>query len=218
MVQKSDAGGGRGAKEPRRQGWTKSESIIALVSVVFAAAGVVVSAVSTVFTYQQLRLLSRERATPYRAILYSAKVDSYKDFVAAATRAEAALGRMILSNYQDSGHDLPGTRPAMTEAVERSEQQLAAFLEVATQSRALWPDAISSRIAQAAEISSAGDLCTHAFSELRRGSATYERAVQVCDGGQLLRATNEFRDLAAEIMGMMRQNLRADQLQAIEAD
>ena len=46
-----------------------------------AGISLLVSAASALFAYGQVDLLRRERATPFRAILYQSKLDAYKDVV-----------------------------------------------------------------------------------------------------------------------------------------
>ncbi|MBA4041878.1 MAG: hypothetical protein C0474_08820 [Sphingobium sp.] len=125
-------------------GWTKLESIIALVSVIIAAAGVVISAVTAAFTYQQLIMLNNERMTPYRSIFFSTRLESYEGFVATVRRAERSMNDAIPSNFQgiDSrgSYDLPRTKVETVAAVKEMVPALAALRAQVDGMEVLWPN------------------------------------------------------------------------------
>ena len=57
----------------------------------WAALGAIAAAVSAGLSYWQIKTTTSERMTPYRAVLYSAKVASFTDFAKGGSRFDAAL-------------------------------------------------------------------------------------------------------------------------------
>ncbi len=78
--------------------WTNDQSKIAFFSVVVATIGAVISALSTLLMYQQLRILNNERLTPYRAIFYSSRQDSMEKMLLAQNQYYTTLQWVLMEN------------------------------------------------------------------------------------------------------------------------
>lgn len=210
-------------------GWTRLELVVALISVVVAAIGVLLSFVSTVLTYKQLLILNRERLTPYRAIVYNVKVESYRELTGEMVRWRAdiqrprgALAYFVNSFETPSLLNGPeGERrrwrrrwsrdlPAGAEASRRLEHALA-------RNRVFWPQPIAERLLNLQSVSSRLRMCFEvAQQDLQQPSKDF--LVRTCALQRVVDAWERIWRDWERVEEAMRQDLRADQLQGIRGD
>lgn len=206
-------------KRERLFGWTKLESLIALISVIIAAAGVAISAVTAALTYQQLRMLNNERMTPYRSIFYSSRLESYQGFMSSARRAERAMYDAIPTNFRGTRdglyYDLPRTRVETIDAANAMLPFLGEFRAQVDRMEVLWPEDIMLHAREAAEEVFWGEECQREIQRMLRNQSTLRRYQEGCEA-RLNDARNRLRESADRAIVKMRRLIRADQVSTLQ--
>jgi hypothetical protein len=101
----SNSEGHSGCNKHEERGWSHIEARIALISVVISAMGVIFSAASTYFTWNQVRQTFDERMTPYKAVIFDKKVDAYSELMSSSSDlrgATLAIVVLMMENKLDS--------------------------------------------------------------------------------------------------------------------
>lgn len=196
-------------------GWTKRESIVALVSIIVAAIGLVVSAASSVFAWQQVRLLNKERMSPYRAILYNAKVSSYQDIITAANRYEYSVNEVfgdLITWYQNPSLYVWNSNELISESHE-SESAYQLLRESLFRGKVIWSGDIYWELNGLEVSAERTQECLRPSVLGLPREAFVRRCQELLPWGQ--QALIRYRE---SIERMMREDIRADQLQAIGTD
>lgn len=216
----------RASKASKATGWTSTEARVALAGIVVAALGVVAAAGSTIFTYQQVRMLSRERMTPYRAILYDAKVDSFRNIVVSFNKL--ARGAMPRYKVEIVDHPEPKFSPmrrmALTEVLGNASfiNELSVWIEdIGAAEDALsltpvWPEHIAKKMIH---IKASLEPKMNCLQNMKSYPAI-KRYASISDLTNQCKVANSnswpLQDEMDQLIEDMRSDLRASQLQNID--
>lgn len=136
----------RSGSQPDRRGWTNLQAKVALFSLIITAMGVGVSAATSFFAFRQLDIANHNQLTPYRAIMYSTKVESYKslrakirDYIDARSGAAFDISMKGLSFM---GETLSQANQRRRESIELYYTKMYILNDSMQDDSALWPDNI----------------------------------------------------------------------------
>jgi hypothetical protein len=199
-------------------GWTKRESTIALVSVVVSAISVLIAAVSAGFSYQQLRMLNRERTTPYRAILYSARADHFANIVRTTNHFFQEVQTAAVQEIEDSGGERPETNLEFdADAVRRVQQAFFDMGDAVTAGEPLWPDGLGPDFNNLTYSAYQLNLC---FRHGNRDNSDKRKSgsLKPCTVAGFSGHWEQFEDRSALIIEKLGSHLHRDELGSIMGD
>lgn len=185
----------------------RPELVISVISLLLAA-------FSVVFTYDQIRIMRAERLTPYRAILFNEKLNSYRTVRIASAEVQRHHDGFLMYGVMRAPSE---DRTPQESSIHDS---LASYISILGTQNVLWPDEIVQLTTRAS--TSAADV-QHCLNDLdmqlrgeRRGMGRlFGRA---CPREQYERTYVAFSKARQDVDSAMRDSLRADQLQSIAAD
>ncbi len=203
-------------REPTNSGWTKRESMVALVSVIVSAFGVLISAASSLIAWQQVQMLRSERMTPYRAIFYTEKVKSYRDFVSASSEFDTSAISFIMLLDTAKSTD-PRDIKDFDDAAARVERAKLGLLNVIGQGTPIWSYKVAVSMQHLSFPISDAALCAEQVRNVkRRNPSELAGIVDRCEQrGTLDSAAYSQRQHATD--EAMRDELGAEELKSLPA-
>lgn len=117
----------------------KWESTMSLVSAALSVIGVIIAASSSLFTWEQVRLMRAERTTPYKVALYEKKLQSFQSIIGTTYRlAHSTLNLTIALTGENLPKDKRPTREPKRQMLDRYEKDYSAFTSSYDQDSAVW--------------------------------------------------------------------------------
>jgi hypothetical protein len=196
----------------------RNDKAIGALSGVATAIGVLFAAASSYFAWQQIAVMNDEKLTPYRAIVYENKVDSYKLISDANMRFRHMLMdvRTIVDPETLSGGFTPAAdaaarvarREASVARLRDFDERFDEYKRTLAVNSAFWPRPVSDRIASLASVVKDAARCPEALKDKMRFES-----VLLCSRDEVSRTIQAF-DLAARNLEIsMHGDLRSDQMQ-----
>lgn len=207
--------------ERSQGGWTQREAVIALISVIVASVSAVASAGSAILSYEQQRMANQERMTPYKTILYNAKLNSYRELNGAFYEFEKQFPINVpIASLHTSDAGRPEYFGNYTKAdFQPFEASLAKLRTSIETNRVDWPDEISNKLQGLEDVTEEARECYAWLAHFSHRTTTSLEAYNTnCTESSLSQKTAIYHRSVADVRAAMRSDLRTDKLQAIESD
>ena len=195
-----------------RSGWNRTESKIALISVVISALGVIFAAVSSFASWQQLELIGRERMTPYKTVMFSARLDSYQQMV---SDSSAFVGQSRSIMYRANGDwKISATDEQISEMRDENDSSFEKMKASYQIGLSIWPDDTTETLRTALDAAERMHTCNSGTvaSDVKDGISRFAK-LAVCSG-DLLGQNDDLKKHVDNANKAMAKHIRQYQVEA----